>query len=378
MLPGEIGIFLSRTAPRLLVVVFTIMVLLFVVTGFLTRAYNNEKLTRAEHQYQAGLTLVEEGQYEEAVEMYTEALTLARGKPSYQQYLQALALALVEAGRTGEAETYLLELTTTDPANGIANLMLARIYHTEGDGIRSMQYYQRAIYGLWNEDPRGNRIRVRFELVNVLEQQREYREMEAELLRLLDEAPDEPVMKKRIAHLFMAAQSYDAAAKIFSEVTVRDPEDAEALAGFGDAEFELGNYLSARTAYRKALQYRSDDLQSRTQFDLASEIISLDPMARRLSSGQQLRRSRVLVERSLEGLNYCLPEDLEMLPEAFRETLEAARSVAGGKVRQRQSMENVEQNIALAEQLERYRRLNCGYAPVPDRALELVLAKLAE
>jgi hypothetical protein len=41
-------------------------------------------------------------------------------------------------------------------------------------------------------------------------------------------------------------------------------------------------------------------------------------------------------------------------------------------------MENVEQNIALAEQLERYRRLNCGYAPVPDRALELVLAKLAE
>ena len=52
--------------------------------------------------------------------MYTEALTLARGKPTYRQYLQALALALVEAGRIGEAETYLLELTTTDPANGIA------------------------------------------------------------------------------------------------------------------------------------------------------------------------------------------------------------------------------------------------------------------
>ena len=84
------------------------------------------------------------------------------------------------------------------------------------------------------------------------------------------------------------------------------------------------------------------------------------------------------MERALKGLSYCLPEERDLLPEEVRGALGQAENLASGKTRQRQTLENVEQNIELAEQLEKYRTLNCGAAPVPDRALELVLRKLAQ
>lgn len=378
MTSEEIGPVLSRTTPRLLAVVFAVMLLLFVVTGFLTGYYNREKSGRAEQQFKAGQELAKVGEYEKAVEMYSEALTLSRGKARYRQYLQALALALVGAGRTSEAETYLSELIAADPANGIANLMLARIYLGEGDRERAMQHYQRAIYGLWDEDPVGNRIKVRLELVSELEKHGQYREMVAELFRLLDEIPDDPKMKKRIGRLFLAAHAYHEAAALFTEVTQKNRRDAAAWAGLGDAEFEVEHYLSARTAYRQALRYGPDDLQSQMQYDLASEVISLDPMLRRLGSATRLARSQKLVSRALKALEYCLPEDLESLPEEFRKTLDQARTISEGQARQERTTETVEQNIALAEALEAYRRGNCGIPPVPDQAIELVLKKLAQ
>jgi len=378
MTPDQIGPVLSRTKPRLLAVVFAVMVVLFVVTGLVTGFYNREKRSRAEQQFEAGQKLTKAGEYEKAVEMYSEALTLSRGKGRYRQYLQALALALVKAGRASEAETYLSELTAADPANGIANLMLARIYLGEGDRERAMQHYQRAIYGLWDNDPVGNRIKVRFELVDVLEKNGEYREVVAELFRLLDEIPDDPEMKNHIGRLFLAAHAYNEAAALYTEVTQNHRRDAAAWAGLGDAEFEMGHYLSARTAYRQALRYAPEDLQSQMQYDLASEVIGLDPMLRRLGSATRLARSQKLVSRALKAIEYCLPEDLETLPEEFRKKLEEARAISQNKARQKRSAEAVEQNIALAEALEAYRRENCGIPSVPDQALELVLKKLAQ
>ncbi len=373
MTPDDIGPFLARTTPRLLVVVFTAMALLFVSTGFLTRAYRRERRLRAEQQYQVGQAMMQQGRYNSAIDMFTEALTLNRDEDTY---LQSLALALVEAGRTNEAETYLQQLIRTDPANGLANLMLARIYLGEGDSERATQHYQRAIYGLWTSDPAARRLEARFELVDLLEKRGRYREMEAELLRLLDEAPDDPELKKRIGRLFLSARSYDNAAKVFEEVTEALPRDAEAYAGLGDAEFELGHYYSARTAYRRAFTYNPDDLQSHSQFDLATEIIDLNPMARGLGSTVRLDRSRTLVKRAIAALGYCLPEDHSQLPEAFQETLGAAEQVVASKTKQR-AADAVEENIELAEELEDYRQLNCGAPPVPDVALTRVIKQLA-
>jgi len=365
----------ASTTPRMLVAVFAVMVSLFVATGFLTGRYRRERQLRAERQYQAGQKLAAEGQYEKAIDQYTEALTLSRDNLTYRQ---ALALALVKVGRTNEAEAYLQELTRSDPTNGIANLMLARIYADRGDFSSAFDYYQRAIYGLWPEDAEGNRIKVRFELIELLDREGKRTQMTAELLRLVDEIPDDPAMKKRIGRLFLAAQSLDNAAKMFTEVLKQNPKDPEAYAGLGDAEFGMAHYLSARTAYRRALLYNPEDLQSRSQLELATEIIDLDPTRRGLGSATKLRRSQELVKRALAAMEYCLPEDLTTLPDAFRQAVEQAQKLASGKLRQRRTSEAMEANIALAEQLEKLRTDNCGVPPVPDRALELLLKKLAE
>ena len=375
MTTENLGPMIARTRPRMLAVVFAVMVSLFVATGFLTGKYRREKRMRAELQYEAGQKLAAEGRYAKAIDQYTEALTLSRDNLVYRQ---ALALALMKAGRSNEAEAYLQELTRSDPTNGIANLMLARVYAGRAAFSNSFDYYQRAIYGLWPKDPDGNRIKARFELIELLSKEGKRTLMTAELLRLLDEVPDDPAVKKRIGYLFLSAQSLDNAAKMFAEVVKKNRKDAEAYAGLGDAEFGMGHYLSARTAYRQALLYRSDDLQSRTQLELATDIIDLDPTRRGLGSVTKLSRSQELVKRALAAMEYCLPEDLSTVPDTLREAVERARKLAGGKVRQRRSSEAVDENIALAEQLEGLRQENCGTSPVPDRALQLVLKKLAE
>ncbi len=374
MQPDQIGLFLSRTTPRALAAAFTVMGLLFVATGFLTRAYNREKQERAERQYLAGQEAAAAGRYEEAIQLYTAALALKREE---ERYLQALALVLVKAGRTEEAETYLQQLLRTDPANGIANLMLARIYAGRGDMELAVQYYQRAIYGLWPENPLQRRIETRFELIGLLEKNGELRAMEAELLRLLEEIPEDPEIKKRVGRLFLAAESYANAAKVFTEVTRANPRDAEAFAGLGDAEFAMEHYFSARTAYARALALNPDDTRSRAQYELATEVIRLNPMLRGLGSYTRLRRSQILVERARKALDYCLPEDRSTLPEEVQQMIERADRLIAGKVRQRRTAETVEENIALAEALERYRTLNCPAPEAPDRALTLVLRQLA-
>jgi len=375
MNPGELGKILSRSTLRLLVLVFAVMILLFVLTGFLVRDYRREMRVRAERQYKAGQELAQKGDFEGAIDQYAEALTLSRDNPIYRQ---ALALALMKTGRTKEAEAYLRELIRTDPANGVANLMLARIYAGRGDLEAATGYYQRAIYGLWPDNPDQHRLSTRFELIELLEKEGKTTQMEAELLRLVGEAPDDPAVKKRIGRLFLAAGSPQNAKKMFEEVVRKNRKDAEAWAGLGDAEFGLKHYLSASSAYRWALRYRPNDLQSRSQLELARGVINLDPTRRGLGSATRLRISRQLVARALSAQEYCLPEDLEVLPEDFRAAVEKARDLVSGKTRQKRTSEAVDQNIGLAERLEHFRKQHCGAAPVEDVALQLVLEKLAD
>ncbi len=373
MTPAEIPPMLSRTTPRFLAFVFALMVALFVVTGFLTGKYHREKHRRAELQYEAGRRLMAEGRYEEAIDQFTVALELSRDN---LQYLQALALALVSASRTSEAETYLSELIRSDPANGVANLMLARIYAGRGATEEATGYYQRAIYGLWPDDPSGRRLEVRFELVEYLQKVGETTEMVAELLRLVDEMPQDPALHKRAGRLFFAAGAYDRAAEAFRRVVGSHRRDAEAWAALGDAEFERGDYVAARAAYQQALRYRPDDLQSRTQLELVGEVLDLDPTRRGLASSTRLRKSQTLVQRSLAELDFCVSGRPDALPKDLRDAVQRGRRIAGRRIRQRATTETVESNVALAEEIRTLGRSVCGTPPVPDRALELVLSKL--
>ena len=374
MTPGELGGALTRSMPRLLAVVFVVMLVLFVSTGFFTRAYYNEKHERAERQFEEGERLAGEGRFEESIEQYTAALMMARGKIEYQQ---ALAMALMEAGRTSEAESYLIEISRKDPTNGVVNQMLARIHAARGEVEPAARYYERAVYGLWPEDPAGNRVRVHVELIELLTEAGENRLVTAELLRLLDEIPDDPDLKRKIGRMFLNVDSAEDAQLVFTELTRADTTDGKAWAGLGDAEFELGRYLSARTAYRNAFRHSPDDLQSRMQYELVTDIVNLDPTRRGLGIATRLERSRKLVERALASLEYCLGDDLESFPPEFRNDVEEGRKIVAGQARQRLRDEFVEANIALTERLLGARETLCAAPAVPDQALERVMRELA-
>jgi len=374
MTPETVLTSLSRTTPRLLALVFIVLLLLFVGTGFLTRAYHREESERADHQFEVAESLVAETHYEEAIDHYVAALLLSRDNVRYKQ---ALALALSDAGRTGEAESYLMEVARSEPYNGIVNLTLARISAERGLVEDASQYYQSAVYGRWDEDPIGNRIRVHFEYIEWLERQGEDVLVKAELLRLLDEAPDDPAAKSRVGHMFLQVNAPEEARDIFNGLLDQDGGNCDAQAGLGDAEFDLADYATAQLAYSRAVRCNPEDLESRTQLNLSTEVLDLDPTRRGLDIRSRVVRSRSLVERALGRLDTCMSVGPQFLPEEYREAVREAREIVE---QHSQSLrdETVESNIALAEFIHEGEITVCGTGAVPDQALELVLRILAE
>jgi hypothetical protein len=164
---------------------------------------------------------------------------------------------------------------------------------------------------------------------------------------------------------------------VFAGLLDRDSNDCAAQAGLGDAEFDLADYASAQLAYSRAIRCDPEDLQSRMQLDLSTEILDLDPTRRGLPIRTRVVRSRALVERALGRLDTCMSVGPRFLPEDYRADVEEARVIVE---QQSQNLrdETVESNIALAEILHQAETTVCGVEGIPDQALDLVLRKLEE
>ena len=109
--------------------------------------------------------------------------------PENEDYRLRLGQALVAANRLNEARAHLLSLWEDEPASGDVNLTLARLFAKRQDPKSAIRYYNDAINGVWDDDPRKHRIDVRFELSNYLLQQRRTTEAQSELMALLAEDP---------------------------------------------------------------------------------------------------------------------------------------------------------------------------------------------
>ena len=81
----------------------------------------------------------------------------------------------------------------------------------------------------------------------------------AELLPLQYEAPDNLQTRKRIARLYLLAGSPSRALDLFKEILRQQPQDFDAYAGLGEAEFARGNYRTARTNFMVALRLKPAD-----------------------------------------------------------------------------------------------------------------------
>ena len=325
----------------------------------------------AAKEFVTGERLIARGKIDEGVDRLRAASTLDGENAAYGI---ALAQATLAGGHPRAAEQMLLPLLERDPADGPANLAMARVLAKEARNAEATSFYHSAIYGLWPEGAETKRMEARFELIDLLARENSRKELLAELLPLQDDSTHDVARRKRIANLFVVAGAPTRAVAIYREVLRRDPRDAEAYVGMAEAALSLGDFATARTnllAAQKLVPADSSALQARVV--VADSVISLDPTQVGLSLPEQVRRSRNLLQMTHLSVRKCLGVQAPQVAAALDS---AANALLLSPARAGQA-QSIEQNISLAEQLWGLRRSRCA----PDRvdgALALIHNRIAQ
>jgi tetratricopeptide (TPR) repeat protein len=292
----------ARRTPLVLALLLAIGIVGFAgVSRLVTRLKANEKRI-AFHAFEAGLTAVQNGDSEAALDDFRAALSYDRDNPEYQL---SLARALRDTGRLDESEAYLLHLWEGSPQDSTINLALARLAarrHSVDDATR---YYHDAIYGVWSANPDANRRRTRLELIDFLIDHKAYPQAQAELVALAQVMPPDADQHLAVADRFLQAQDPQDALTQYELVLTFDRKNAKALAGAGEVAFQLGRYRTAKAHLQKAVELNPNDEPSREKLNTASLILETDPFLRRISDDERNRRLLVAFHRAGDRLKAC-------------------------------------------------------------------------
>ena len=104
----------------------------------------------------------------------------------------------------------------------------------------------------------------------------------AEQLRLQAEVPDVPFLQLELARRMLALGQPAPAAAILRRELERRPADASVAADLTKAEMDMGRFVEARAAARRALNLDARDRQSRDRLVQINEVLALDPTQRGL------------------------------------------------------------------------------------------------
>jgi CIC family chloride channel protein len=338
------------------------LVVLFLLAGFLNYFYRARRAARAEQYYQAGNALVKAQRYEEAVEQFRNALSISH---SLTDRL-ALGMALAEANHPAEAAVYLGEVVNEQPDNAPAHLALAHIDAQEGKIDEAVAQYRGAMEGAWPQNPQQNRIEAHIELVNALSKAGRKRRAQSELLGLAAEVPPQPALQRRVAKMLADSGLPNQAAALYREIFRNNPQDADALDGFADAEMALGDFSAAENAFADASRIDPTDSAAARKRDVCSRILALDPSVAGLKAAERYQRSRSLLMTVLELAQHCTPPQRGTLAEA-QTALTRRRPVSFSDA--------ADENIALAEVLWSEELGGCPGNP-PDEALARLMPQL--
>jgi tetratricopeptide (TPR) repeat protein len=322
---------------------------------FLARMERSENLAESRRLDAAGHHLMEQGRPVEAIAQFKAGLAMERENP--ECWLD-LGQAQLGAGQLTEAEATLQELLRRDSGSGPANLALARVLVKEGRTAEAVSAYHKAIYGRWDADAESSRIRVRWELVNLMAANGSKEDLLSELLPLLDVAPDDLAQRKRLGNLFLTAGSAARAAEIFRSILRDHPLDADAYAGLGEGEFARDNYLTAQGDFQHAYNLRPYDANIKERLDLATSVLALDPTRRGLSPDQQNLRSVQILQMASDAVERCGGT----VPDEAKAALKTHQPL--------------EATLDLAEEVWKIRQRTCK-SPA-EGPLSLVLAKIAQ
>ena len=354
------------------VVILCVIAALFTFDTFLARVDRAESRAQATHLFLEGEALVRANRNREAVDRFRSALFIARGERAYQL---ALARALGATGKPADAERILAEMLQRDATDAAANLEMARVLVEEERIAQAISFYHRAIYGQWKGGSSGRLTRARFELIDLLAKQGSSKELLAELLPIQAEGNTDVAVRKRLGTLFIVAGSPERAAAIFRGILRERPRDPEAHAGIGEAALAAGNYRIAQANLLTASQLDPTNEAIRQRLALVNRVRALDPMQRGLGPGEQLRRSRLLVELATAVVERCAGPGAD----SVKAQVDSARTFVQRRVRSGRQVEAFDATLDRAERLWALRGDQCGETQTRDEeAAALVLAKVAQ
>ena len=330
------------------VLIFAALFLLSSSAGILNGRYWAMRETLAHEEFERARGLNAQGLHEKALRHLRAAFHLEHKNREYQM---ALTLTLIQLERYDEARIQLDDILRADPTNAPANLLLARIAAAGGASSMdsAIQYYQRAIYGLWPDDPIRHRIDTRFEFAHFLASEERIEELRAELIILASDIRDDLGQLINAGYLMLFARSPAQAETVFTRALGRDPRNAEALAGLGKAQLEDGNFAASEQTLLRAVRANPRNEEIRKQLALVQEIRALNPKRRGIGPLVSARRAMHLLERTHDRLTACA--DQASLPPEAREDLAAAAAQLEVRHRGRPTPNSIDGDIALAVRL---------------------------
>jgi len=286
--------------------IFALLVLMFVTTGFMVRVYHGVESGLAQDWYTRGEEDLRAGRTSDALTDFRTSLSYSHDN---EQHQLRLAQALISAGnpeKTGtEARTYLLNLLEHEPGNGTVNLELARLAARDHAVSDASRFYHGAIYGEWADDAIVKRRAARLELVQFLLDFGQNDSARAELIALAADLPPDPVLQTKVGTLLLRVAGHDDALKLFRLALTEDPLLATALAGTGECYFKNHDYAQAERYLARALERDPHLAQAAAMRDTAQAVLNLDPFNRRLGNLERARRATLAFDSAISRLQSC-------------------------------------------------------------------------
>ena len=253
--------------------------------------------------YQDGLRRFAAGDVNGAIDSFRKATGIDREN---RAYVLALADALAAGNHTMEAQQALMRLRESDPTNAEVNLHLARLAAKTGDVNNAVLYYHSSLDGMWaGPEATERRRNVRLELIHLLIDHHDENRALSELLILDSELPDDSNAHVQAAKLFLKVDDARHALDDFDEAVRLDPHNADALAGAGEAAFQLGDYRKARHYLDEAVAQGERSAQTLHLLSLVRMVTSYDPLGPGLSPKERQQRLLSGLDESTQRLDAC-------------------------------------------------------------------------
>ncbi len=293
--------FLSR-APIIFTMLFVTAVLAFLAVSHLVARFRQQEKALGRHLYERGQAEYASGDPKRAIADFRAALTYDRDDFQYQL---SLARALRDSGLTTEAKTYLTNLWERSPEDGAVNLALGRLAAREGTISEAIHYYHNATYGVWNADAETHRRNAEFELIDFLLQKGALPQAEGELITLSASLPADAELEMPVARMFGRAGDQERALSEYQAILRHDRQNAAALAGAGEAAFQLHRYSTAEKYLAEASKLDPRNTALQQSLESARLTLQADPFSHGLSSAERGSRIRDAFNRVGDRLEDC-------------------------------------------------------------------------